>query len=173
MNIQKVSCNSCGNLLQIETTTKYVTCNNCDTALELIQTGSSCYTKERSGNKTTVPTTNKISSNAVIYTELEMLDRAWQNDLPSYMYKGTLPDVEYKRNLAGGISAIVFSSVWIVFMICILPALGLLIAIPFGFFMMGMGIWQINEGSTRRQKYLNAKKKYEKQRKALEAQLKK
>lgn len=100
MKLQKVSCNKCGNLLGIKDSTKYVTCGSCNAALEVVTTENSYSTIERKAHTSSKSFNQKreqsTTSDTQVYAEIEMLDRAWNNNLPNFMVKGTLPDLSIR-----------------------------------------------------------------------------
>ena len=96
MNSLKTNCNACGNLLEINQFSNYVTCYNCNSLLEIVKTETSYFTIEKEVHTNQKSRKEKKrgqeKSNSHIYTEIEMLDREWNNSLPNFMVKGTLPD---------------------------------------------------------------------------------
>jgi len=167
-----VSCNNCGNLLEVNHIAKYVTCNNCSSLLEIVKTETSHFTIEKEG-KTNEKTSNskeqnERNNNAQIYAEIEMLDREWNNNLPNFMVRGTLPDTDGFLVSFGGIIAIVFGIIWTIGAVSMFPEF-----IIAGIVFVIAGIWSLVNHLNRRAKFLAAKKEYEKRRNELQLKIKK
>lgn len=167
-----ISCNNCGNLLEVNHIVNYVTCNNCNTLLEIIKTETSYFTIEKEGttnNKSRNATEqNKEKNTSQLYAEIEMLDREWNNNLPNFMVKGTLPDTEGTLTSFMGIFAIIFGIIWTIAAGSMFPPF-----IIFGIVFVITGIWNLVNHSNRRVTFLDAKKEYEKRRNELQLKIKK
>lgn len=89
-----VNCNNCGSSLEISNAINFATCSNCQQSLKIIRTKTSTYT-ESSGSHSSrnnhINLKNKLVNKDDIYRQIEILDREWNNKLPGYMSKGTLP----------------------------------------------------------------------------------
>ncbi|MFZ1789529.1 MAG: hypothetical protein WAT92_14515 [Saprospiraceae bacterium] len=172
MKALNINCNHCGNLLEVNQNSKYVTCNNCGTLLEIVKNETSYFSIEKEG-ETSHQMTNQVEQNqekfnAQIYTEIEMLDRKWNNLLPNFMVRGTLPDTEGHLPTILGIFGIVIG---IAFVIGSGPLI--LPGIIFGALFVIGGSWNILNHLNRRAHFLNTKKSYERRRNELLLKIKK
>ncbi len=97
MNNLFVNCNNCGQKLQIEDGIMFTTCINCHSTLEIVRTFNSVYTKAKEDIPTEIIPEIALKPMELdrndIYKQIELLDREWQNTLPTFMVKGSLPDL--------------------------------------------------------------------------------
>jgi hypothetical protein len=101
MNNLFVNCNNCGEKLQIEDEIMFTTCRSCHSTLEIVRTFNSVYTKATENKPLEIA--SKSAPKPVelnkddIYKRIELLDREWQNTLPTFMVKGSLPDLSESK----------------------------------------------------------------------------
>lgn len=172
MNTLSINCNHCGNSLEVSQSSKYVTCNNCRTLLEIVKTETSCFTIEKEGNSNATPRKSKEQNqeklNDQIYLEIEMIDREWSNNLPNFMVQGTLPDTDKTLTSFMGVIVIIFGVIWTIGAGSMFPPF-----ILFGIVFIIIGIWNLVNHTNRRTKFLAAKNNYEKKRNELLMRIKK
>ncbi len=164
---KQVSCNNCGNLLELHQGTKFVACNNCQAQLEVVKTDNSLFTKNRKSSKrqSSIAENRRSSEDsfAEIYEAIDMLDQKWNNQ---FVVKGASPDRNVKFDTFMGIFVIIFGIACTIMAALMAPMLVFLGII----FIIG-GTWGMLNLSDRRSKYLKAKKKYEEERAALKNKL--
>ena len=142
MSQDSVNCNECGLLLDVASTTNFVTCGNCNTPLVVRRTGASIYT-ERAAAQTditdseykrvvspsvdagsAVPTGNELSELRRqqeinrLENQLNRLDLEWEQKKEKYMMTGRyghryLPNKG--SSVGGGIVVAVFGILWTIF----------------------------------------------------------
>lgn len=158
-----VNCNNCGSSLQIEAEILFTTCRNCQKPLEIVRTYNSVYTKvienrtwEKPLQVTKVAVKTKEMDKQDIYRQIELLDNEWQNKLPTFMTKGTLPD-EIGKFI--GILGIGFGIVWTIIAGSTFPPLAF-----FGVIFIIAGIWNFINQHNKTDKYQFAKSNYERKR---------
>ncbi|MBN1516753.1 hypothetical protein JXA32_09315 [Candidatus Sumerlaeota bacterium] len=93
MKLQSMQCNNCGATLEVPESTRFLTCNYCNSKLSVHREGSASYTEvlEKIEQRT-----EKIDENLEIIKlqhELERLDREWESGKRQYMVKD---DKDYK-----------------------------------------------------------------------------
>ena len=106
--------------------------------------------------------------NEQIYDEIEMLDRGWNNEMPNYMVKGTLPTTNGVLTSFMGLLVIIFGIAWTIAASSMSPTFAL-----FGIIFVIGGIWSLINHNNRRGKFLDAKDRYERKRAGLQRRLKK
>ena len=161
-----VNCNNCGSSLQIEDEILFTTCRNCKSSLEIVRTYNSVYTKIIENKREKKPL--EISKIAIkttdidkidFYKQIELLDNEWQNRLPTFMTKGTLPDENSGLAKFGGIFVIVFGIIWTIGAASISGFFAI-----FGIFFVIFGIWNLINQNNKTEKYKFAKNNYEQKR---------
>jgi hypothetical protein len=163
-----VICNHCGSSLQIDEEIAFVTCRNCQTTLEVVRTFNSVYTKVREKQTWEKPAEivyqSKEIDKTTIFKQIEMLDNEWQNQLPTFMKKGTLPD----QNIA---ISVIFSLIGAIFVLSGMSrasSMGAPLIFPlFGVGMLGLLIFNLFDSSSKHEKYKTAKANYERKRATL------
>lgn len=163
-----VSCNHCGSSLQIDEEIAFVTCRNCQKTLEIIRTFNSVYAKVREKQTWEKPAEivyqSKEIDKTIIFKQIEMLDNEWQNQLPTFMEKGTLPDQNIAMNVIFSVIGVVFIFFWV--------GQASSIGVPpifsfFGIGMLGLIILNLFSSFSKQGKYKNAKANYERKRATL------
>jgi hypothetical protein len=161
-----VNCNNCGSSLQIENKILFTTCRNCQKPLEIVRTYNSVYTKVVEGRTweeplkvTKVAVKTKEIDKTDIYKQIELLDNEWQNKLPTFMTKGTLPGENSGLEKFGSILAIGFGIIWIIGMGSIFGEAAIL-----GVIFIIAGVWNFINQHNKTDKYQFAKSSYERRR---------
>jgi hypothetical protein len=88
MELLSVRCNHCGAPLEVGTQTKFVTCQFCQSQLEVKHTGSSTFTEvveQIAANTAQMAGNLKVIE---IQNELERLDREWNGEREQYYVTG-------------------------------------------------------------------------------------
>lgn len=142
MQREHVNCNQCGALLEVMTTTQFVTCGKCSTPLAIRRTGASIFTEPVEAP--TAITTPGLSGATLTYSEeiprrgeedelaelqrrnelnrlenqLNRLDLEWERKKEQYMVSGRyghryLP--EKGSSVGGGIVVAIFGTLWTIF----------------------------------------------------------
>ena len=161
-----VNCNNCGSSLQIEAEILFTTCRNCQKPLEIVRTYNSVYTKvvanktwEKPLEVAKVAVKTKEIDKTDIYKQIELLDNEWQNKLPTFMTKGTLPDEGGGLERFMGIFVIVFGIIWTIGAGSMFGPFAI-----FGVFFVIFGIWNFINQHKKTDKYEFAKSSYERRR---------
>lgn len=159
-----VNCNNCGASLQIEAEILFTTCRNCQKPLEIVRTYNSVYTKTVKNRTWEKPlkmenVALKTIDKTDIYKQIELLDREWQNQLPTFMTKGTLPDEGSGLERFMGIFVIVFGIIWTIGAGSMFPPFAI-----FGVIFIIVGIWNFIDQNKKVEDYKFAKNSYEQKR---------
>jgi hypothetical protein len=115
MKVTKVCCQGCGADLQIDESIRYVTCNYCNTRLEVVHDQTVTHTRlldkiER--------TTDRMANNLKVIelqNDLERLDREWESQRRSLMVRtkdGHFSEPSAAGSLVFGIILVGFGIVW-------------------------------------------------------------
>lgn len=108
-----VACNHCGAPLQVEETTRFVTCAYCKSQLEVKRTGSSYFT---SALERIDQNTQQIAEDVEairLQHELERVDREWELEQQKFMTRDEDGNVQYpRRSGIGGIVGVGFGILW-------------------------------------------------------------
>lgn len=180
MNNLFVNCNNCGTSLQIDEEIAFVTCRNCHASLEVMRTFNSVYTKVNQMERLEIFDKSEQSKKPIyklkevdtteIYKRIELLDKDWKNQLPTFMAKGKLPSESNKGTIIISIAAILLTVCAIVFFVFsgngFFGFLGFLGLITLVIIMV-----VLFEMIDKQEKYKKAKAKYEENRLKLLASL--
>jgi hypothetical protein len=158
-----VNCNNCGENIEIHDGLKFVTCGSCFYPLEIIRTGTSYYTQvKKTFDKVKDATVfQPYAPTLTVQQEIELLDKRWNEELPSFMENGALPkEKENTGNvivgtILGGAGAVFFMVAVVngtphLFIICI--------------FIIALGIILSGNTNKKFKNYQNAKELYETKR---------
>lgn len=115
MKVTKVCCQGCGADLQIDESIRYVTCNYCNTRLEIVHDETVTHTRlldkiER--------TTDRMANNLKVIelqNDLERLDREWESRRLSFMVRtkdGHLSEPSAVGSIVFGVVLTAFGIVW-------------------------------------------------------------
>ena len=145
MKTMKVDCQGCGAGLEVASGLRYVTCNYCDSRLEIVQDDSVTHTRvlERLAEQT-----DSIADNLKVIelqNELERLDREWNRRERDFM----VPDKHGNRSLptgpsavVGGVFVVVFGIFWTLMASSMTSGMPMPFSLfpVFGFLIVGAGI---------------------------------
>ncbi|RYD49995.1 MAG: hypothetical protein EOP85_00510, partial [Verrucomicrobiaceae bacterium] len=117
MKVTRVCCQGCGADLQVDDTIRYVTCNYCQTRLEVVHDQTVTHTRlldkiER--------TTDRMANNLKVIelqNDLERLDREWESQRESLLVRGKdghTTEPSSVSSIAGGFIAIGIGVVFII-----------------------------------------------------------
>jgi hypothetical protein len=88
----KINCNNCGNLLEINADTAFVSCLRCEANLLVVRSENSVYTKLNTLDQSPfVPNpaaqpAQSTPTTAEIYAAIQLLDNEWDNNLSKAKY---------------------------------------------------------------------------------------
>ncbi|MBE7497832.1 MAG: hypothetical protein HS117_23045 [Verrucomicrobiaceae bacterium] len=115
METLSVRCNHCGAPLQVAEGTRYVTCQFCQSHLEVRRTDSSIFTEEVAK---LAQNAEKMAGSLEVITlqnEIERLDREHAPELAAEQMKRAAPGVKMAGGCIGGIVMVMFTSFGIFF----------------------------------------------------------
>lgn len=117
MQIEKISCNSCGAPLEVAVTTKFATCGHCSAKLSIQRTETATFTEILEQLTAKTDQLSDQVTNLAGYTELASLDREWQLEQENYMVTGK-HGVKYipseAGSIGGGVAITLFGLIWTV-----------------------------------------------------------
>lgn len=171
METVSVLCNSCGAALEIESQSRYVTCQYCNTHLSIKKSESVVYSEVldelRSNSQKTVEKLNLVS----LQNELERIDREWLIDRQQYETDGKPPS-NSGISLAGSILMGVLAIGFLIFWSSTTSEIGAPAFFPlFGLAGIAFVIFGIINSSTKASNYTEAKTAYESKRAKLLQQI--
>lgn len=171
--LESLLCNSCGAPLQIPSRTNYVNCNHCNTQLAVHRDAGVTFTESiKELNETTMDLRDQVAQLSH-QQRLADLDRQWDQQRESFMITNQHGRKHLPNSAAstiGGIVAIGFGIVWMIFTMSITangPA-GFPQIFPFfGIFIIGMGIFGMIHNNSQATKYQEALARYQAERKKI------
>ncbi|RYD47332.1 MAG: hypothetical protein EOP85_05690 [Verrucomicrobiaceae bacterium] len=170
MKVTRVCCQGCGADLEIDDSIRYVTCNYCNTRLEVVHDETVTHTRlldkiER--------TTERMANNLKVIelqNDLERLDREWESRRQSLLVRnkqGHVSEPSSVGSVAGGFVAIAVGVVWIIATSSmhapLFPIFGLLI--------IGVAIYGMVSGTNKATAFKSGRENYESEREDLIARL--
>jgi len=171
MKVTKVCCQGCGADLQIDESIRYVTCNYCNTRLEVVHDQTVTHTRlldkiER--------TTDRMANNLKVIelqNDLERLDREWESQRRGFMIRtkdGHLSEPSSAGSVVFGIILVGFGIVWITItgnghMPGIFPL--------FGFAFIGLACFNLVRGANKASAYQARRSQYHDERQRLISRL--
>ncbi len=153
--VMKLCCQGCGADLQVTEDVRFVTCNYCQSKLEIVRDASVTHTRVLEKLERT---TERIAGNLKVIelqNDLERLDREWESERSSMMVRGENGQVSAPSTAAsviGGIFAIGFG----IFFMVSTSFMGLSLFSVFGLIFAGIGIFNLIQGSAKASKFRNA-----------------
>lgn len=118
MSVLSVSCNHCGAPLQIDESTRYLTCRFCSSQLEVQHSESAIYTKVLEAIDERTTAMSKELNTIRWQNDLAQLDRDWERERESYLIRGQYGRTRVPSttgSLLAMMLGIAFSVFWIVF----------------------------------------------------------
>ena len=116
MQIEKISCNSCGAPLEVAATTQFATCRHCGAKLSIQRTETATFTEVLAQLASKTDQLSEQVQNLTGHSELAALDREWQMDRENYMVTrqdGARHIPSEAGAIGGGIAITIFGCVWI------------------------------------------------------------
>lgn len=159
MKVTKVCCQGCGADLQIDESIRYVTCNYCNTRLEVVHDKTVTHTRQLEKIERT---TDRMANNLKVIelqNDLERLDREWESQRRGFMVRskdGHLSEPSAFGSVVFGIILVIFGIFWMSITANgaspMFPLFGLLF-IAFAFFNMVNGAKKASLFKARRSRY--------------------
>ena len=119
--LETLNCNACGAPIEVTSSANFIHCNHCNTNLKIHRTASATFTEsvDRLTN-----TTERLSDQVEKLTrqnELEALDRKWQNERASMMFRDKHGNmhVPSKMGAAGSVVGVAVGILWTIMAIAI------------------------------------------------------
>jgi len=115
MQLETLSCNSCGGPLKVPASANYVTCNHCRRQLVIRRTESASFTEElgeiRSNQEEMMEKLNRLE----LQNQLAQIDREWERERQSFMIRdkhGNRREPSEFGAIFGGVIAVGFGIFW-------------------------------------------------------------
>ncbi|MGE9270871.1 MAG: hypothetical protein ACQKBU_08715 [Verrucomicrobiales bacterium] len=171
MKMTKVCCQGCGADLDVAEDLRFVTCNYCNSRLEIVHDETVTHSKVL--DRLEKQTGQMAGDLKVIrlQNDLERLDREWVANSERFMVSNkegvkSVPSVA--GGLVGGVVAIVFGVIWMGFA----SSMGAPSILPlFGLVFIGFALFSIVNSVTKAQGYSQARSAMEQQRRRLLSQI--
>jgi hypothetical protein len=116
MQVEKISCNSCGAPLEVAETTQFATCRHCGAKLSIQRTDTATFTEVLEQLAAKTDQLSEQVQSLTGHSELAALDREWQMDRENYMVTrrdGARHIPSEAGAIGGGIAITIFGCVWI------------------------------------------------------------
>ena len=167
MKVTKVCCQGCGADLEIDDSIRFVTCNYCNSRLEVVHDATVTHTRQLDKiERTTDAMVNKIKV-IELQNDLERLDREWDSRRETLMVRnkeGRVSEPSSAGSVIGGMVAIVFGMFWV----GMASSMGAPSFFPlFGLVFIGFAIFSMVNGANKAGAYRNHRSDYENQRQEL------
>ena len=172
MEIETVSCNSCGGPLDITAGTNYVTCGHCGSRLAVKRTASSAFTESLGEIAENTAAMTDHLANLNYHAELERIDREWEQERRGYLTT-TKRGQTIEPNGAGavifGVIMAGFGLFWTVMAFSITSHFGgIANCFPlFGLIFVGFGIWMAVTGPKKAAEFEAARRRHQARRAAV------
>jgi hypothetical protein len=154
-HVMKLCCQGCGADLQVSDEVRFITCNYCQSKLEIVRDASVTHTRVLEKLERT---TERIAGNLKVIelqNDLERLDREWEVERSGMLVRGDngrISEPSTTASVIGGIFAIGFG----VFFMVATSFMGLSFFSLFGLIFAGIGIFNLIHGSAKASKFRNA-----------------
>jgi hypothetical protein len=162
--VMKLCCQGCGADLQVTDEIRFVTCNYCQSKLEIVRDTSVTHTRVLEKLERT---TERIAGNLKVIelqNDLERLDREWETARTGMLVRdkhGNVSEPSAAASTVGGLIAIVGG---VVFTIAS-GSMGTPMLFPlFGLLFVGVGIFNLISGPVKASEYRDLRQRYETQR---------
>ena len=116
MQVEKVSCNSCGAPLEVADTTQFATCRHCGATLSIQRTDTATFTEVLEQLAVKTDELSQQVQSLTGHSELAALDHEWQMEREKYMVTrqdGARHIPSEAGAIGGGIAITIFGCVWI------------------------------------------------------------
>ena len=171
METLSVRCNHCGAPLQVAENTRFVTCQFCQSSLEVKRTDSSVFTEEVAKIAENTGRMAESLEVIMIQNEIEQLDREWGIEQTSHMVKGRTGPQTPGNSIFGLLFTIFFAVVCFSMASFVgssgAPGIFQLVPVGMGLFALVGGVTGVVKGQTR----AAAMSQYEQRRAELSRQL--
>ena len=163
MKLLSISCNQCGAPLEVPTDVKFVTCQFCESQLQVHRTENSAYTEVLEALE---QKTNEIASDVAhlkLQSELQNLDRDWERKRKSFMVKGEnghLSIPSKTSSIVGAVVGVGFGIFWIA-MVSSMGGGGFAL---FGVLFIGVSIFASGHAFSKADAFEKAKRRYRRKR---------
>lgn len=139
MDLERVTCGSCGASLDVPESADYVNCRHCGSSLHVQRTDSVVFTEVVNTLKQHSERLAENTEMLRLQNELELLDQEWQNESAGLMVRdkhGRESIPGKSSSIVGGIIILVFGLFWTIMAGAIFPPMALfgIIFILFGLF---------------------------------------
>ncbi len=171
MKVTKVCCQGCGADLQVDDTIRYVTCNYCNTRLEVVHDETVTHTRlldkiER--------TTDRMANNLKVIelqNDLERLDREWENRRESMLVRSRDGHVSEPSSISSIAAGFIAVGVGIVFIIATASMHAPPFIPLFGLVIIGFAIFGMVNGTNKATSFREGRSRYESERQSLVSRL--
>jgi len=159
----KLCCQGCGADLQVTEEVRFVTCNYCQSKLEIVRDASVTHTRVLEKLERT---TERIAGNLRVIelqNDLERFDREWESQRSRLMVRGENGQVSEPSmvgSVVGGVMAIGFG----IFFTTAAYFMGFSFFSLFGLLFAGIGLFGLIQGSAKASRFRDLQHRYESQR---------
>ena len=118
MELEKLSCNSCGAPLEVPRSARFVTCNHCSSQLSVCRTDAVTYTETLDELVNKTEELSEQVENLTAQNEIAALDREWEMERQKYMVstnEGKKHIPTEGGSIGGGIAISIFGLLWTIF----------------------------------------------------------
>lgn len=174
MKAKKVCCQSCGADLEVDESIRFVTCNFCNSKLEIVHDSTTTHSRllEEIGEKT-----ERMSEDLKVIrlqNELEQIDREWESEREGMMTRNK----NGSRSKPSAVGAVIgagitgaFGFIWMVMTSSVSDVPGLGGASLFGLIFIGIAVFVAISGVGRADRYRRAESRMLEKRRQLQAKL--
>ena len=165
MELETLSCNSCGGPLEVPDTVNYVTCAHCSTRLVVKRSSSAAFTEQLDAIEAQQDLVLDKLSRLEKENQLARLDRDWERHKQQYMiadkrgHKHEPTSMSVFGPLVGGVCGIGFMFFAV--------GSGNGAVIPFGLLFIAVGVVTAMVNRAKHKDFLKARRRYRKQRTAV------
>lgn len=163
MNLERLTCNSCGAPLEVPETTNFVKCNHCSASLAVRRTAGATFTEQLEELAERTEELSEKIDNLSTQNEIAGLDREWDFEREKYMIKtkhGNRHVPTEGGAVVGGILVTAFGIFW-TFMA---TGSGAGAFAMFGILFIGAGIASSISGFNKAGHYKKAERRYRQRR---------
>lgn len=169
MNLDPLSCGSCGASLDIPEGVQFVNCRHCGTALKVQRTDSVAFTEVLQSLKEQSAQLAGNTEVLRIQNEISLLDQEWEQRSAALMVSGkhgrvSVPDKT--SSIVGGVVIALFGTGWTILAGSMFPPMAL-----FGLLFVGLGLWNCTSAYHKAERYEILQAEHEMKRRELQARL--
>ncbi|MEO1997276.1 MAG: hypothetical protein ABGZ17_18560 [Planctomycetaceae bacterium] len=164
MQLETLSCNSCGGPLEVPETVNYVTCTHCSSRLVIKRNSSATFTEQLDALEAQQDVVLEKLSRIERENRLVGLDRNWERDKQRYMIADKHGH-KHEPSTLGVVGPLIAAACGIAFIFLASPAFGHMM--PFGLIFVAIGVVIAIINRAKHRDFLAARRRYRKHRTAV------